>query len=200
MSPDVSDLAVMWIWLLTDEQTRIPIMPGCHVTIVPILHDNYCFLIVDEESKTCLAVDPADADVALTAIKLEGLTLSGILTTSDWNTSPHEADSLVFTRHTHWDHSGGNEAILQKFPDVKAICLNSLLPSSFIIKPLLLLHLPFLLVSLPPLPPKLSLSLPPFPRFPFPHTLRFFTAPSINLPHIGSSTRFTDPRRTPFLA
>jgi hypothetical protein len=61
------------------ESVAIPILPDVHITIVPILHDNYgllslalilihrnvlipnraAYLIVDGKSRTCLAVDPA---------------------------------------------------------------------------------------------------------------------------------------------
>jgi len=81
---------------------RIPLIPGYHVSIVSILHDNFCYLIADENSKTCLAVDPADAEHVLRAVQAEGLTLTGVLTT-----------------HGHWDHAGGNEQIREKFPSIK---------------------------------------------------------------------------------
>jgi len=43
--------------------------------------DDYSYLIVDEASRTCLAVDPADAKALHKAILKEDLALSGILTT-----------------------------------------------------------------------------------------------------------------------
>ena len=30
----------------------VPLVPGYHVSILPILHDNYSYLIVDEASRT----------------------------------------------------------------------------------------------------------------------------------------------------
>jgi len=72
------------------------------VSILPILYDNYSYLIVDEASRTCLAVDPADAKAVAAAIQSENLTLSGILTT-----------------HTHWDHAGGNEELKRLFPNIR---------------------------------------------------------------------------------
>jgi hypothetical protein len=30
----------------------VPLVPGYHVSILPILHDNYSYLIVDETSRT----------------------------------------------------------------------------------------------------------------------------------------------------
>jgi hypothetical protein len=79
----------------------VPLVPGYHISIVPILYDNYrqlflksllpsdstfslddySYLIVDEASRTCLAVDPADAKALHKAILKEDLALSGILTT-----------------------------------------------------------------------------------------------------------------------
>ena len=63
------------------ESISVPILANVHITVVPILHDNYgpfflgtnhifvrnskltethsAYLIVDEQSRTCLAVDPA---------------------------------------------------------------------------------------------------------------------------------------------
>jgi len=66
----------------------VPLVPGYHISIVPILYDNYrqlflksllpsdstfslddySYLIVDEASRTCLAVDPADANLFIFAI------------------------------------------------------------------------------------------------------------------------------------
>ena len=37
----------------------VQLVPNVHVVVVPMLHDNYAFLIVDESSRCCLAVDPA---------------------------------------------------------------------------------------------------------------------------------------------
>ena len=80
----------------------VPLVPGYHVSVLPILHDNYSYLIVDEASHTCLAVDPADARAVAKAIASENLALSGILTT-----------------HTHWDHAGGNDELKRMFPDIR---------------------------------------------------------------------------------
>jgi hypothetical protein len=33
-------------------QIMVPLIPGYHVSILPILHDNYAYLIVDETSRT----------------------------------------------------------------------------------------------------------------------------------------------------
>jgi hypothetical protein len=36
-------------------QIMVPLVPGYHISIVPILYDNYSYLIVDEASRTCVA-------------------------------------------------------------------------------------------------------------------------------------------------
>ena len=61
-------------------------MPAAlRVVTVPILEDNYAYLIVDETSKTCAAVDPAEAQKVVAAAGREGLKLTHVLTThSHW--------------------------------------------------------------------------------------------------------------------
>lgn len=67
------------------------------VVIVPCLSDNYAYLLVEEASKTALAVDPAEAGVVYARAEQEGVRLVGILTT-----------------HHHWDHAGGNNEMARK--------------------------------------------------------------------------------------
>ena len=68
----------------------------CHqakmrVVTVPILEDNYAYLLIDCASKFAAAVDPADAKIVVAAASREGVKLTHVLTT-----------------HGHWDHAGGN--------------------------------------------------------------------------------------------
>ncbi|MBL6936129.1 MAG: hydroxyacylglutathione hydrolase [Alphaproteobacteria bacterium] len=65
-----------------------------HIQQIPVLSDNYVYLVHDEESAACAAVDPAEAEPVLAALREEGLTLSHILNT-----------------HHHGDHVGGNERL-----------------------------------------------------------------------------------------
>ena len=64
------------------------------VVRIPVLNDNYVWLLHDEASGETVAVDPAVADPALAAASERGWTIGQI-----WNT------------HWHGDHVGGNAAI-----------------------------------------------------------------------------------------
>lgn len=58
---------------------------------IPVLTDNYIYLIHDLDSKQTAAVDPAVADPVLAALKQQ-----------DWELS------YIFNTHHHSDHVGGN--------------------------------------------------------------------------------------------
>lgn len=62
------------------------------VVVVPVLEDNYSYLVVN--GARALAVDPADADRVYAAAEREGVQIEGVLTT-----------------HHHLDHAGGNQAL-----------------------------------------------------------------------------------------
>jgi len=64
---------------------------------IPLLRDNYGYLIVCEKTKNAAIVDPSEADPVLTRIEQEQVPLQAILNT-----------------HHHRDHTGGNEGILAK--------------------------------------------------------------------------------------
>jgi len=61
---------------------------------VPVLRDNYVWLVHDNASGETVAVDPSVADPVLAAAAARGWTISQV-----WNT------------HWHPDHTGGNDAI-----------------------------------------------------------------------------------------
>ncbi|WP_187334862.1 hydroxyacylglutathione hydrolase [Novosphingopyxis iocasae] len=61
---------------------------------IPVLNDNYVWLVHEPASGETMVVDPAVADPVLNAAKERGWTVTQI-----WNT------------HWHPDHTGGNEAI-----------------------------------------------------------------------------------------
>jgi hydroxyacylglutathione hydrolase len=52
---------------------------------VPVLEDNYAYLLVDEATQTAAAIDPAEPDKVLKAAAAMGVTIS-----------------LVLTTHKHW--------------------------------------------------------------------------------------------------
>jgi hydroxyacylglutathione hydrolase len=68
--------------------------------VIPIacLSDNYAYLVVADGSKEAVVVDPSEAEPVVAALEREGLSLVGILAT-----------------HHHFDHVGGNDALLAKF-------------------------------------------------------------------------------------
>jgi hydroxyacylglutathione hydrolase len=71
------------------------------VTEVPCLKDNYAYLIHRAGSQDALVVDPSEAGPVIDALERAGLRLCGVLNT-----------------HHHFDHVGGNEALLSKFGQV----------------------------------------------------------------------------------
>jgi hydroxyacylglutathione hydrolase len=74
------------------------------VEIIPVLSDNYAYLVIDEATNRAALIDPSEADPPLAAIARAGVKLAAILNT-----------------HHHWDHTGGNEAIAAAHPGVEII-------------------------------------------------------------------------------
>ncbi|NEO84678.1 MAG: hydroxyacylglutathione hydrolase [Spirulina sp. SIO3F2] len=68
---------------------------------LPMLFDNYTFLLCDQRSQTAVVVDPAEAQPVLAYLNTAQLNLVAI-----WNT------------HHHHDHIGGNRALLRQFPEL----------------------------------------------------------------------------------
>lgn len=66
------------------------VMSSLDVRMLPIFDDNYVFLIIHPDSKTCVVVDPGDAEPVQEYLTAQGLTLETILLT-----------------HHHLDHIGG---------------------------------------------------------------------------------------------
>ncbi|WP_283418940.1 hydroxyacylglutathione hydrolase [Sphingopyxis sp. Geo48] len=69
-------------------------MSALEIVRIPVLSDNYVWLVHDRDSKATMVVDPAVADPVLEAASARGWTITDI-----WNT------------HWHPDHTGGNAAI-----------------------------------------------------------------------------------------
>ncbi len=64
---------------------------------IPLLRDNYAYLLICEKTKQAAVVDPSEAEPVLRRIEAEQVMLRAILNT-----------------HHHRDHTGGNEGILAK--------------------------------------------------------------------------------------
>jgi hydroxyacylglutathione hydrolase len=64
---------------------------------IPLLRDNYGYLLVCEESNEAAIIDPSEAEPVLQKVKGENVKLTAILNT-----------------HHHRDHTGGNPGLLEK--------------------------------------------------------------------------------------
>lgn len=71
--------------------------PMARVIPVPCFADNYAYLVAAEGRREAVVVDPSEAEPVLAALAREGLSLVAILNT-----------------HHHWDHVGGNDALVEK--------------------------------------------------------------------------------------
>ncbi|ESO98540.1 hypothetical protein LOTGIDRAFT_174182 [Lottia gigantea] len=69
---------------------------------IPMLLDNYCYLIQDKQTNNVILVDPGDPDRVLKVLK-------------ETNIKP---DAILIT-HKHWDHSGGNAKLKSVFPTIR---------------------------------------------------------------------------------
>lgn len=66
---------------------------------LPVLNDNYIFLLIDPSTGTAAVVDPTLAEPVLARLDREDLTLTAI-----------------FNTHHHHDHVDGNLELLRRFP------------------------------------------------------------------------------------
>jgi len=76
---------------------------GFRVAIIPVLKDNYAYLIIDE-SGAAAAIDPTEPEKVLDVAKKAGCTVEMILTT-----------------HKHWDHAGGNAQMAKLVPGLTVV-------------------------------------------------------------------------------
>ncbi|XP_043930746.1 probable hydrolase PNKD isoform X2 [Protopterus annectens] len=74
--------------------TQPSIFNDIKIVPVPILSDNYSYLIIDTHANIAIVVDPSDPQLVQACLEQEGAELEAILCT-----------------HKHWDHSGGNKAL-----------------------------------------------------------------------------------------
>ncbi|GLD95826.1 hypothetical protein PINS_up004504 [Pythium insidiosum] len=70
------------------------------IEVIPVLSDNYAYLLIDDTTRVAAAVDPVDADKVLARAQALGVKITTILTT-----------------HSHWDHAGGNEALVERLTE-----------------------------------------------------------------------------------
>ena len=65
---------------------------------IPVLSDNYAYVLIDEATNEAGVVDPSEAGPVAAAIRREGVNFTTIINT-----------------HHHWDHVGGNKELVQEF-------------------------------------------------------------------------------------
>jgi hydroxyacylglutathione hydrolase len=69
---------------------------------IPVLSDNYIFLLVDRERKIAAVVDPAEAAPVLAEL------------------ARHQVELVaIFNTHHHGDHVGGNQELIAAFPNIR---------------------------------------------------------------------------------
>ncbi|KAM5271011.1 putative thioesterase PNKD isoform 4-T4 [Hipposideros larvatus] len=83
-------------------RTQPRLFNGVKVLPIPVLSDNYSYLIIDTQARLAVAVDPSDPQAVQAFIEKEGVTLVAILCT-----------------HKHWDHSGGNRDLSRRHQDCR---------------------------------------------------------------------------------
>lgn len=74
------------------------------VLIVPVLRDNYTYLVVDSPSRECLVIDPPEVEPVLQRMEHEGL-------------KPH----AIWLTHHHNDHIAGVPGLLKHFQNLPVI-------------------------------------------------------------------------------
>ncbi|KAF0705788.1 Aste57867_6945 [Aphanomyces stellatus] len=75
-----------------------------NVVVIPVLNDNYSYLLIDGATKTCAVVDPVEPEKVIRAAEQHNVAITHVLTT-----------------HSHADHDGGNLKIKQLLPQVVVV-------------------------------------------------------------------------------
>ncbi|KAL1923119.1 uncharacterized protein VTP21DRAFT_9495 [Calcarisporiella thermophila] len=78
---------------------------------VPVLHDNYSYIIIDEKTNDAAVVDPAEPSKVVHVLNQTGAKLSSI-----------------FTTHHHPDHAGGNVELVSRKPGLAVYGADARIP------------------------------------------------------------------------
>lgn len=81
------------------------------VVAVPQLMDNYAYLVIDPDTGQAGVVDCAEAEPVIAAVQREGVRLAALLPT-----------------HHHYDHVGGNQDLLAKYPRLAVYGVDNRIP------------------------------------------------------------------------
>lgn len=90
--------------MTTVASTKVSLSDNIDVHIVPILDDNFSYLVHDKSTSTAALVDPATPVPLVTLAAKLGANITTSLTT-----------------HKHWDHAGGNKQLAQLIPNVDIV-------------------------------------------------------------------------------
>jgi hydroxyacylglutathione hydrolase len=71
---------------------------------IPLLSDNYGYLLIDPATKRAAIVDCSEAGPVLAEVERRGLTLEAVLST-----------------HHHFDHVGGNDEVARAIPGIRVL-------------------------------------------------------------------------------
>jgi len=74
------------------------------VKVIPVLEDNYMYLVIEERTREAVAVDVAVPKRLLEIVGREGVSLTTVLTT-----------------HHHWDHARGNAELARLRPGLAVL-------------------------------------------------------------------------------
>ena len=72
------------------------------VKMLPVLEDNYIFILIDEANKEAAVIDPATAQPVLNYLNENNLTLT-----------------KIYNTHHHYDHVGANKDLVTLFPSIE---------------------------------------------------------------------------------
>ena len=78
--------------------------PATRVSLIPVLNDNYVFVLHGDGPGPAVVVDPAVAEPVITWLEQRDLELAAVLQT-----------------HHHHDHIGGTPELLQRWPSARVI-------------------------------------------------------------------------------
>mmetsp|Transcript_13002 Transcript_13002/g.47508 ORF Transcript_13002/g.47508 Transcript_13002/m.47508 type:complete len:350 (+) Transcript_13002:200-1249(+) len=90
-----------------DGQTEIPLptkLSTCTVYVVPMMLDNYGYILVDDETGQTAVIDPAEPRLVYKALREV--------------VGKSEIHNILIT-HRHWDHSGGNRELVKNHPQAR---------------------------------------------------------------------------------
>ena len=69
------------------------------VETIPLMHDNYCYLVITPSTREAIVVDVCDAETVLAVLKRRQLTLTAILTTHGAELGHYEKKKKIFLKY-----------------------------------------------------------------------------------------------------